>query len=104
VRNKRQLTQTLLLKMNQIVRTEAGKFTVILFDMSPPERKDYRKFLESQSISFVDCDRRELQDKKLRLPDGHPSHALNELLAQWIEPLQVVMDYSPEARSVPERR
>ncbi len=104
VRNKRQLTQTLLMKMNQIVRTEAGKFTVILFDMSPPERKDYRKFLESQSISFVDCDRPELQDKKLRLPDGHPSQALNELLAQWIEPLQVVMDYSPEARSVPERR
>jgi hypothetical protein len=104
VRNKRQLTQTLLMKMNQIVRTEGGKFTVILFDMSPPERKDYRKFLESQSISFVDCDRPELQDKKLRLPDGHPSQALNELLAQWIEPLQVVMDYSPEARSVPERR
>jgi hypothetical protein len=72
--------------------------------MSPPERKDYRKFLESQSISFVDCDRPELQDKKLRLPDGHPSQALNELLAQWIEPLQVMMDYSPEARSVPERR
>jgi hypothetical protein len=103
VRNKRQLTETLLVKMNQTVRAEGGKFTVILFDMSPQDRKDYRKFLASQGISFVDCDHPELQDKKLRLPDGHPNQGLNELLAQWIEPLQVVVDRSPEVRSIHER-
>jgi hypothetical protein len=88
--------------MNEAVRTQGGKFTVILFDMSPEERKDYRKFLESRGIRFIDCDRPELQDKKLRLPDGHPNRELNELLAQWIEPLQVVTDRSPEARSIHE--
>ncbi len=102
VRNKRRLTESLLAKMNQIVRGEGGKFTVILFDMSPQERKDYRNFLESQGISFVDCDRPDLEDKKLRLPDGHPSRGLNGLLAQWIEPLQVVRDRSPEVRSMHE--
>jgi hypothetical protein len=98
VRNKRQTTDALLVKMSQAVREHGGKFTVLLFDMSPDERKDYRKFLESQAIAFVDCGRPELQDKKLRLPDGHPSGALHELVAKWIEPLQVTADKGAEAR------
>lgn len=104
VRNKRQLTQTLLLKMNEAVRAQGGIFTVMLVDMTPAERKEYRNFLGSQGIRFVDCEHLELKDKKLRLPDGHPGKALNELLAQWIEPLQVVKDRSPEARSIPDGR
>jgi hypothetical protein len=90
VRNKRQLTETLFVKMNEAVRAEGGLFTVILFDLSPEDRRDYRRFLESRVIHFIDCDRRELQDRKLRLPDGHPNRELNELLAHWIEPIQVV--------------
>jgi hypothetical protein len=104
VRNKRQLTETLLVKMNEAVRAQGGIFTVMLVDMSPEERNDYRRFLGSQGIRFIDCDHPELKDKKLRLPDGHPSQALNELLAQWIEPLQVVTDRNPEARSIPAGR
>ena len=102
VRSKRRLTETLLGKMNETVRAQGGKFTVLLFDMSPDERKDYRKFLESQGIAFVDCGKPELQDKKLRLPDGHPNAALHELVARWIEPLQVgqasgLSPHKPEA-------
>jgi len=104
VRKKRQLTETLLVKMNEAVRAEGGIFTVMLVDMTPEERNDYRKFLGSQNIRFIDCDHPELKDRKLRLPDGHPDEALNELFAQWIEPLQVVTNRGAEARSLSERQ
>ena len=87
VQNRRRLTETLLVKMNEVVQSEGGKFTVILFDMSPAERTDYRRFLESQGINFVNCDRPEMNDKKLRLADGHPARGLNQLTAGWIEPI-----------------
>ena len=90
VHNKRKLTEALLVKMNETVRAEGGKFTVILFDMSPQERIDYRQFLEARHINIVDCGRPEMNDKSLRLPDGHPSKRLNELLAGWIEPVEAV--------------
>ena len=89
VHNKRRLSQTLLAKMNELVQGQGGKFTVLLFDMTPEERKDYRMYLESHSIGFVDCDHPELKDNKLRLPDGHPKGALHELVAKWMEPLQM---------------
>jgi hypothetical protein len=87
VREKRKATQTILVEMNDLVRSASGTFTVILFDMDPEERQAYRHFLESQRIAFVDCDRPERMDPKLRLPDGHPARKLNELLAGWIEPV-----------------
>lgn len=90
VRNQRKLTETLLAKMNEAVGTEGGQFTVILFDLAPAERNEYREFLSSEKIRFIDCDRPEMKDKKLRLADGHPDQGLNELVARWIEPLNVV--------------
>ena len=90
VHNRRKLTETLLVKMNETVRAEGGKFTVILFDMSVQERSDYRQFLQSQSIRIVDCARPEMSDKTLRLADGHPARGLNELLAGWIEPVETL--------------
>ena len=99
VHNKRALTEALLVKMDQIARGRGGKFTVILFDMSEAERKDYRSFLESQGIAYVDCDKPQMGDKSLRLPDGHPSGGLNNLLATWIEPIPVVEPQIPSART-----
>jgi hypothetical protein len=86
-RNKRAITQALLAMMNDTVLAAGGSFTVILFDMSPEQRRDYREFVRSRGIRFVDCDRPEMKDKRLRLPDGHPNEELNRLLAQWIEPV-----------------
>ncbi len=100
VHNKRRLTETLLVKMDEIARGQGGKFTVLLFDMTPEERKDYRNFLSSRHIAFVDCDHPELRDKKLRLADGHPSGALHELVAKWIEPLQLPADTGAEAHAL----
>ncbi len=90
VRNKQRLTEALLARMHEIVRAQGGKFTVILLDLDPDERRVYRRFLESQGVAYVDCDRPELKDNNLRLPDGHPNGRLNELLAQWIDPVPVV--------------
>jgi len=87
VRQKRGVTEALLVKMNQTVLAAGGKFTVILFDMSPDQRHDYREFARSHGIPFVDCDHPEMTDKRLRLSDGHPNAELNRLLAQWIEPV-----------------
>jgi hypothetical protein len=100
VRDKRKVTQAILVKMNGVVRSAAGTFTVILFDLDPEERQAYRSFLESQGIAFVDCDEPERRDPKLRLPDGHPTAKLNSLLAEWIEPvaapaLQAVSSRNP---------
>jgi hypothetical protein len=100
VHNKRRVTEDLLVKMQETVRTQGGKFTVILFDLSAGERRDYKQFLESKGIAFVDCDHPELKDKSLRLPDGHPSLGLNSRLASWMEPLVVVPERPSEARSV----
>jgi hypothetical protein len=88
VRVKRQTTQRLLVEMNRLVNAQGGKFTVILFDMDAKDRPDYRRFLEAQHIAYVDCERPELHDPKLRQPDQHPSKALNQLLAEWIEPIR----------------
>lgn len=87
VRSKRRITEELLAKMNQTVLAAGGNFTVILFDMTPDQRRDYRQFAHSRGIRFVDCDRPEMRDQRFRLPDGHPNEELNRLLAQWIEPL-----------------
>jgi len=84
--NKRSVTEALLQKMNDAVHACGGKFTVILFDLTPGERRDYRAFVESHGIRFLDCDRPQMTDQRLRLPDGHPNEQLNRLLAQWIEP------------------
>jgi len=89
-RVKRALTEALLEKMDQAIRTQGGKFTVILFDMDATQRAEYRRFVQSRGINFVDCDRPEMKDRKLRMPDNHPNQGLNQLVAQWIEPLQVV--------------
>jgi len=71
-----------------VVAAAGGKFTVILFDLNPEERTDYRRFLESQHIAYIDCDRPERNDPSLRLSDlQHPTPKLNELLAKWIEPV-----------------
>ena len=90
VRNKRIVTEAILAKMNETVLAAGGKFTVILFDVTAEQRRDYREFARSHGIRFVDCDYPELKDKNLRLPDGHPNEKLNRLLAQWIEPLPLV--------------
>jgi hypothetical protein len=87
VRDKRAVTEILLQKMAAAVRAKGGTFTVVLFDMDTAQRAAYREFVRSHGINFVDCDRPEMQDPKLRLPDRHPNQALNQLLAQWIEPL-----------------
>ena len=85
VHQKRAVTQTLLLRMDQLARSAGAKFTVILFDLWPKDREAYRPFLASHHIAFIDCDHSELNDKSLRLPDGHPNQKLNELLSQWID-------------------
>ncbi len=90
MRNKRAVTEELLVKMNETVLAAGGKFTVILFDTTPDERRDYRDFVRSRSIPFIDCDHPEMTDKHFRLPDGHPNAELNRLLAQWIEPISSV--------------
>jgi hypothetical protein len=87
-RVKRQTTETLLVKMDETVRAASGKFKVILFDLSPKERQEYRAFLDSQRVAYIDCDQPERLDPKLRLRDQqHPTGALNALLAEWIEPV-----------------
>ncbi len=102
VRDKRKITEMLLVKMLEVVHTAGGEFTVILFDLEPEQRRDYRHFLEAQQIAFIDCDRPELKDRSLRLSDGHPNEKMNGLLAQWIEPvaaapLQVISSNKPIA-------
>ena len=87
MRNKRSVTETILAKMNQTVSAAGGRFTIIFFDMTPDQRRDYREFARSHGIRFIDCDHPEMTDKRLRLSDGHPNEELNRLLARWIEPL-----------------
>ena len=89
VHDKRRVTEMLLVKMNETVRARGGRFTVMLFDFAPQQRQEYRRFLASRQIAFLDCDRRELSDPSLRLPDGHPDAKLNGLLAGWLEPAEV---------------
>ena len=86
VHSKRAVTQTLLTQMDQAARSANAKFTVVLFDLEPEDRKAYRQFLASQNIASIDCDHPELNDKSYRQSDGHPNQKLNELLAQWIDP------------------
>jgi len=92
MKDKRRVTEKVLLEMNELVERNGGKFVAILFDMTPEERPSYRAFVESHHIAFLDCDRPEMKDRSLRQPDGHPLGRLNELLGEWIEPLPVVSE------------
>lgn len=85
VRNKRAITQAILIRMQHVAQLSGAKFTVILFDLDPKDRPIYRDFLSAKGIAFIDCDHPELNDRSLRQPDGHPNAKLDELLAQWIE-------------------
>jgi hypothetical protein len=87
VRSKRRTTQMLLVQMNELVNAQGGNFTVILFDLDPEERNQYRDFLRARGINAVDCDRPEMNDTRLRQADRHPTGKLNALLAEWIEPV-----------------
>jgi hypothetical protein len=87
VRSKRRTTQALLVQMNELVNAQGGNFTVILFDLDPDERNQYRDFLRARRINAVDCDRPEMKDAGLRQADRHPTGKLNALLAEWIEPV-----------------
>jgi hypothetical protein len=86
VHQKREVTEALLARMDQLARSAGAKFTVIVFDLYPQDRQVYKQFLVSHSIAFIDCDHPELNDKSLRQPDGHPTGKLNQLLTQWIDP------------------
>ncbi len=87
-RRERPVTEALLVKMNEWVTARGGRFTVILFDSSKENRQVYRDFLASKGVPFVDADHPELGDRSLRLPDGHPSGALNARLAGWLDEAQ----------------
>jgi len=101
VRVKRKATQALLVKMNDVVRSASGKFSVLLFDLDPTERQQYRSFLDSQHIAYVDCDWPERMDPKLRLSDRqHPTAQLNALLAERMEPVTAVPSVSVYSRNV----
>lgn len=90
VREKRAVTEKLLESMDRLVKGRGGRFTVILFDLDPEQRRQYRSFLTSHGIAFVDCDHPELKDRSLRQPDAHPGEKLNRLLSDWIEPIAAV--------------
>jgi hypothetical protein len=85
VRQERAVTETLLADMNDVVRTQNGTFAVILFDLDAKQHQTYQHFLASHGIKIVDCDTPRLEDRKLRLPDGHPNPKLDSLLAGCIE-------------------
>jgi hypothetical protein len=86
VRDKQRTTETILAKMNDLVRAKGGRFSVILFDMDDKQRAAYREFLTGRGIHFVDADGPERKDLQLRLSDGHPDRGLNLAVAKWIEP------------------
>lgn len=86
VRKKQQVTDAVLASMRDRARSSGAKLAVILFDLTPKQRAHYRQFLTSQNIEYLDCDRPQLSDRSLRLPDGHPNEKMNALLAEWIEP------------------
>jgi hypothetical protein len=94
VRKKRAVTQALLVRMDSLAQSAGAKFTVILFDLYPSDRKTYREFLASRGIASIDCDHAELNDKNLRQPDGHPNRKLNELLSQWVDPASTLANVS----------
>jgi lysophospholipase L1-like esterase len=87
---QRSVTEALLVKMNETVQASGGRFTLILFDMKPEERGDYRQFVQARAIPFIDCNEAEMTNRSLLLSDGHPNEELNRLLAHWIEPLPVL--------------
>jgi hypothetical protein len=88
--NKRAVTEAILTRMQHSAELSGAKLTVILFDFEPKDRRAYREFLASQSISFIDCDHPELNDHTYRQPDGHPNARLNEILTQWVDPASTV--------------
>ena len=92
LKDKRRATELLLVKMNEIVRAQGGKFTVILLDLTPDQQPDYRQFLDSRQIAYIEDNRPGPMEKNLRLPDGHPNGKLNSLLAESIDPMPILSD------------
>jgi hypothetical protein len=87
VRVKRRTTQRLLADMNRLVNAQGGKFTVILFDFDRRIARVLPFRIPNASLRRLRASR--VHDQKLRQPDQHPTKALNELVAGWIEPIRV---------------
>jgi len=91
VRNRRALTEALLVKMGQVARFSGAKFTVVLFDdLQQADWRAYREFLSSHAIAFVSCDLPELSKPGYRQPDGHPNAKMSDLLSQCVDPTSTV--------------
>lgn len=90
-RNKREVSRAIMLEMNKSAKENGGKLVILLGEITPEVRADYRSFLEEKGIPFVDGFHPKQMDKSMKTVDGHhPNRALTEFWAsRLVEALRV---------------
>ncbi|WP_167320880.1 SGNH/GDSL hydrolase family protein [Desulfosudis oleivorans] len=85
-RQKRVVTEKLLLQMKETCRKNGAEFIVIFLQANPPGYHQYRAFLKQHAIDSLDG-RLPLTDR-LRVPgEGHPNALANRFWAEVLVPI-----------------
>ena len=96
-KNQLELARALIAKMKDISTERGASLLVLLQDLPPKAKKNYRDFLEESQIAYLDGTKVvERQDWKL--PDGHPGPKITE---QWAKSLSIIS--FPPGRKDPSR-
>ena len=87
LKNKRELTYALIAKMRDISTARGATLIVLLQDVPPDAKEDYRRFLVRSGISYLDGTEI-TQRQDLKLPDGHPGPQMTQ---QWANQLRTFL-------------
>lgn len=88
---KREVSRAIMLEMEKSAKENNGKLIILLGEISPEVRADYRSFLQEHNVSFVDGFHPNQMDKSMKTIDGHhPNRTMTEFWAsKLIEALRV---------------
>lgn len=82
---KTEVTQALLLEMNEFVKSRGGRLLVALLEMDDAKRKTYFEFLKNHHVSVVDCASPLFKKPAFQVPiDGHPNPKLHAIWGKRI--------------------
>lgn len=84
VQKARSVTIALLERMNEICRARGARFSVVFVDIEDDAQAEYEKALRQKDIAFIDTKAEHYGSPQYRISDGHPTGALNRLIAKAI--------------------
>lgn len=81
LKQKREVTEKLLLEMRDVAKRNGFDFVVFMQDFQAKNREHYLSFFKQNEIEVIDGFRANGNSPNMRLPDGHPNASMNRYWA-----------------------